>query len=293
VLPRDYGTFESKVLEDLMRLFNSEQIKQATGDVFGRIYEYFSPSSRFQKAHDNGEFFTPSSLVQTIVNLIEPDHGIVFDPACGSGGMFVQSSHFIEHAGGDTAKKCQSLEDGDWIESKDQGGEDYRLLQISNIGVNEFVETGNYRYIIADTVRRLNCREIRPGQILISRMPKPIGRAWLVTEMPWRVVTSVDVAVLTPKTNVADSYFIVHHLNAPASLEMCAQQAVGATRPRIACRELAALPIVVPPIERQRHFREFAEPLNEQRANLHQQNSTLRAARDLLLPRLMSGEVPV
>ena len=105
VLPKDYGIFETKVLEDLMRLFNSEQIKQATGDVFGRIYEYFLTKFSIQKAHDNGEFFTPSSIVQTIVNVIEPDHGTVFDPACGSGGMFVQSSHFIEHEGGDTAKK--------------------------------------------------------------------------------------------------------------------------------------------------------------------------------------------
>ena len=105
VLPKDYGIFETKVLEDLMRLFNSEQIKQATGDVFGRIYEYFLAKFSIQKAHDNGEFFTPSSIVQTIVNVIEPDHGTVFDPACGSGGMFVQSSHFIEHEGGDTAKR--------------------------------------------------------------------------------------------------------------------------------------------------------------------------------------------
>ena len=105
VLPKDYGIFEPKVLEDLMRLFNSEQIKQATGDVFGRIYEYFLAKFSVQKAHDNGEFFTPSSLVQTIVNVIEPDHGTVFDLACGSGGMFVQSSHFIEQEGGDTAKK--------------------------------------------------------------------------------------------------------------------------------------------------------------------------------------------
>jgi len=105
VLPKDYGIFETKVLEDLMRLFNSEQIKEATGDVFGRIYEYFLAKFSIQKAHDNGEFFTPSSIVQTIVNVIEPDHGTVFDPACGSGGMFVQSSHFIEHEGGDTAKK--------------------------------------------------------------------------------------------------------------------------------------------------------------------------------------------
>jgi type I restriction enzyme M protein len=105
VLPKDYGIFETKVLEDLMRLFNSEQIKQATGDVFGRIYEYFLAKFSIQKAHDNGEFFTPASIVQTIVNVIEPDHGTVFDPACGSGGMFVQSSHFIEEEGGDTAKK--------------------------------------------------------------------------------------------------------------------------------------------------------------------------------------------
>jgi type I restriction enzyme M protein len=105
VLPKDYAIFETKVLEDLMRQFNSEEIKQATGDVFGRIYEYFLAKFSIQKAHDNGEFFTPSSIVQTIVNVIEPDHGTVFDPACGSGGMFVQSSHFIEHEGGDTAKK--------------------------------------------------------------------------------------------------------------------------------------------------------------------------------------------
>jgi type I restriction enzyme M protein len=105
VLPKDYGIFESKVLEDLLRLFNSDEVRQATGDVFGRIYEYFLAKFSIQKAHDNGEFFTPPSIVQTIVNVIEPDHGTVFDPACGSGGMFVQSSHFIEHAGGDTARK--------------------------------------------------------------------------------------------------------------------------------------------------------------------------------------------
>jgi type I restriction enzyme M protein len=66
-LPKDYGIFETKVLEDLMRQFNSEQIKQATGDVFGRIYEYFLAKFSIQKARDNGEFFTPSSIVQTIV----------------------------------------------------------------------------------------------------------------------------------------------------------------------------------------------------------------------------------
>ena len=104
-LPKDYGRFEVSVLEDMMRMFDSEGLRSASGDVFGRIYEYFLAEFSKQGAHDGGEFFTPPSIVQTIVNVIEPDHGIVFDPACGSGGMFVQSSHFIEDEGEDTMKR--------------------------------------------------------------------------------------------------------------------------------------------------------------------------------------------
>jgi type I restriction enzyme M protein len=88
-----------------MRTFDSEALRTASGDVFGRIYEYFLAEFSKQRAHDNGEFFTPPSIVQTIVNVIEPDHGVILDPACGSGGMFVQSSHFIEDTGQDTMKR--------------------------------------------------------------------------------------------------------------------------------------------------------------------------------------------
>lgn len=104
-LPKDYGRFEGSVLEEMMRMFDSEGLRSASGDVFGRIYEYFLAEFSKQGAHDGGEFFTPPSIVQTIVNVIEPDHGVIFDPACGSGGMFVQSSHFIEDAGQDTMKR--------------------------------------------------------------------------------------------------------------------------------------------------------------------------------------------
>jgi type I restriction enzyme S subunit len=191
------------------------------------------------------------------------------------------------------AEACESLEDGDWVESKDQGGEDYRLLQISNIGINEFVETGNFRFVSEETLKRLNCREILAGQILISRMPKPIGRAWLVTEMPWRMITAVDVAIVAPNLDIADPYFLTYFLNSPENLEHCERRAVGATRPRVARRELASLPLLLPPRLLQRNFREAAEPLNQQRANLYRQNGKLGTARDLLLPRLMSGEIEV
>ncbi|MBL7965102.1 MAG: N-6 DNA methylase [Flavobacteriales bacterium] len=97
VLPKsEYKELDNAVLGSLLRTFNDEALKKATGDVFGRIYEYFLTGFADQKAHDGGEFFTPVSLVQMIVNVIEPDHGTVLDPACGSGGMFVQSAHFIE-----------------------------------------------------------------------------------------------------------------------------------------------------------------------------------------------------
>jgi type I restriction enzyme M protein len=104
-LPKDYGRFEGSVLEEMMRMFDSEGLRSASGDVFGRIYEYFLAEFSKQGAHDGGEFFTPPSIVQTIVNVIEPDHGVILDPACGSGGMFVQSSHFIEDEGQDTMKR--------------------------------------------------------------------------------------------------------------------------------------------------------------------------------------------
>ncbi len=104
-LPKDYTKFENTLLEDLLRVFDSETLRTASGDIFGRINEYFLMKFAMQGAQDNGEFFTPPSLVQTIVNVIEPDHGIVFDPAAGSGGMFVQTSHFIEEHGDSAAHR--------------------------------------------------------------------------------------------------------------------------------------------------------------------------------------------
>lgn len=104
-LPKEYARFEDDLLERMLRMFDSEGLRTASGDVFGRIYEYFLAEFSKQRAHDNGEFFTPPSIVQTIVNVIEPNHGIILDPACGSAGMFVQTSHFIEGAGQDTMKR--------------------------------------------------------------------------------------------------------------------------------------------------------------------------------------------
>ncbi len=96
-LPRGYAAFEPELLAGLVKILDRPAIRAATGDVFGRIYEYFLNKFAMTGAQEGGEFFTPPSLVRTIVNFIEPDHGLVFDPACGSAGMFVQTGHFIAH----------------------------------------------------------------------------------------------------------------------------------------------------------------------------------------------------
>jgi len=97
VLPKsEYQELDNAVLGQLLRTLNPEELKRVSGDVFGRIYEYFLTQFADQKAHDGGEFFTPVSLVSLIANVIEPVGGTVLDPACGSGGMFVQSARVVE-----------------------------------------------------------------------------------------------------------------------------------------------------------------------------------------------------
>jgi type I restriction enzyme S subunit len=188
---------------------------------------------------------------------------------------------------------CQSIEDGDWIESKDQGGGDFRLLQVSNIGINQFIETANYRFVSEETFRRLRCREVLPGDFLISRMPDPIGRAWLVYEMPWRMITAVDVAIAKHAPDAVMPAFLLYHLNSEENLGLSGQQATGATRPRISRKQLATLPILLPSMALQIQFAAVVDSGIEAINSLRKQNERLAKARDLLLPKLMSGQLDV
>ncbi len=95
VLPRDFQKIEREVLFNLLRSFNDIPT-DTEEDLFGRIYEYFLGKFALTEGQSGGEFFTPSWIVKLIVNVIEPLKGKVFDPACGSGGMFVQSAEFVK-----------------------------------------------------------------------------------------------------------------------------------------------------------------------------------------------------
>ena len=95
VLPKTYNHFDNSLLVELVRTFNRIPM-DAEGDVFGKIYEYFLGKFASAEGQRGGEFFTPTSIVKLIVEIIEPYHGRIYDPACGSGGMFVQSAYFVE-----------------------------------------------------------------------------------------------------------------------------------------------------------------------------------------------------
>ena len=99
VLPKNYTIFADELLSELLRIFNNSALSEVGGDVIGRIYEYFLNKFAKNVASDDGVFFTPKSLVKMIVNVLEPKDGILFDPACGSGGMFVQTGDFVEQSG--------------------------------------------------------------------------------------------------------------------------------------------------------------------------------------------------
>ena len=249
-----------------------------------------------------GAFDDLIDLNQRRVELLEDVARTLYDewfvrfrfPGCGRGN-FISSKLGLIPSGWrveSLSDASSALIDGDWIETKDQGGDDYRLLQVSNIGVGRFRETGNFRYITAETYDRLRCTAIEIGDVLISRMPDPIGRAWLVDHLPWRAITAVDVAILRPKSRASGIHLSLW-LNSPETLAHADAVATGTTRKRVSRSVLGTSRVVVPPNELLDQFAESVGPTFDQRTVLVRAVALLSATRDLLLPRLISGRVDI
>ena len=141
VLPKEYTSFDAGLLSDLVRIFARDELKQATGDVFGRIYEYFLNKFAMTGAQEGGEFFTPPSLVRTIVNMMEPSRGVVFDPACGSAGMFVQTGHFLENRGTKPAERITF-----WGQEKSENNIRLAKMNLAVHGLEGNIRSGNTFY---------------------------------------------------------------------------------------------------------------------------------------------------
>lgn len=150
--------------------------------------------------------------------------------------------------------ECTVFADGDWIESKDQSEEGIRLIQTGNIGNAQYLDKGERaRYITEDTFDRLNCTEVKANDILISRLPDPVGRACIVPEGLGKCITAVDCTIVRLGSRILPEYFIAYTLS-PLYMMQVASRETGSTRKRISRKNLGILKIPVPTIAEQETF---------------------------------------
>jgi type I restriction enzyme, S subunit len=186
---------------------------------------------------------------------------------------------------------CDFVRDGDWIELKDQGGRDFRLLQISNIGTGRFIETGNFRWITKQTFDRLGCTEVRDGDLLVARMPEPTGRAWCVSQLPWPSVTAVDVAIIRPQRSAVDPAFLAYFLNSPRCLALSASLTTGTTRMRLRRADLQAILVPIPDLAEQKAIAQVLGKLDEKVELNRRTSETLEAMTQALFKSWLGGFV--
>ena len=161
-------------------------------------------------------------------------------------------------------KDILTLSDGDWIESEDQSPSGIRLIQTGNIGEGEFKDhLERARFISETTFHRLHCSEIFPGDCLISRLPDPIGRACVVPESCYRMITAVDCAIARPRNTKFDIRFFVFISGTPQYKKQMQLSITGSTRPRISRAFLDDVRISLPKVSEQSKIIEFLSLLDD------------------------------
>ena len=168
-------------------------------------------------------------------------------------------SRFIEMFGECQRKEklsslCETFIDGDWIESKDQSEDGIRLVQTGNVGYGYFKDKEDKsRYISEETFNRLHCTEIFAGDILVSRLPDPIGRACIIPEGIGRMITAVDCSIIRLKDVILPEYFISYTMTSTYSAQIN-EVTTGTTRRRVSRANLGNVLVPCPSLEAQRQF---------------------------------------
>ena len=187
--------------------------------------------------------------------------------------------------------------DGDWVESKDQDPDgDIRLLQLADIGDGTFLDKSNRR-INQEAFERLRCREVQAGDILIARMPHPLGRACILPTGLGRTITVVDVAVLRPDPNRVIPKFLVYVLNSISFRAQLDSLQSGSTRQRISRSRLGQQRIPMPPVALQRaavsHLDEVTGRINAMLAKIDELKALLVERRAALITDVVTGRKKV
>ena len=177
--------------------------------------------------------------------------------------------------------------DGDWIESKDQASDGIRLIQTGNVGFGMYLDKPqNAKYISDDTFHRLNCLEIYAGDILISRLPEPAGRACLLPKSTERRITAVDCTVIRTDASVIDRNYLLQFLCSEQYLKTVNSFLAGGTRQRISRKNLEGIEFPYPSIDKQEYYGDFLCKVDTLVFNEEQRLSYITRLRCFMLQRL-------
>lgn len=142
---------------------------------------------------------------------------------------------------------CETFTDGDWIESKNQSNEGLRLIQTGNIGEGKYIEKmDRAKYISEDTFVNLKCTEVFPGDILVSRLPEPVGRACIIPEKTERMITAVDCTICRPNEEVTSKEYLNYFMQSKTYYNRLSNKITGTTRKRISRKNLGEIEITIP-----------------------------------------------
>jgi type I restriction enzyme S subunit len=182
-------------------------------------------------------------------------------------------SQFIEMFGGcanriKLSSLCSTFVDGDWIESKDQSELGVRLIQTGNVGNGFFKDKEDKsRYISEETFDNLHCTEIYPGDILVSRLPDPIGRACIIPQGIGRTITAVDCTIIRLKDIILPDYFITYTMT-PSYAAQINEVTTGTTRRRVSRANLGNILIPCPSTAKQQQFVAIAKQADKSKFEL-------------------------
>ncbi len=176
---------------------------------------------------------------------------------------------------GEVLENADLFTDGDWVESKDQdpNGE-VRLIQLADIGDGVYINKSS-RFLNNETFQKLKCTEIIKGDILLARMPDPLGRCCIFEGDEKKCITVVDVCVIRVNSKTICKRWLMHAINSEATRKQILSYARGATRVRISRKDLSRLLFSVPPLEEQKRIAGILDKANE-----------IKAKRELALAKL-------
>lgn len=185
--------------------------------------------------------------------------------------------------------------DGDWVESKDQNpAGNIRLLQLADIGNGFFIDKSN-RFIDEGAFERLRCSEVKTGDVLLARMPDPLGRACVVPDLSQKLVTVVDISIIRPNNKLADPNWLMYAINSHQIRQEIELLSSGTTRKRISRGNLSAIEIPLPPLPEQKRIADKLDTLlgrvEAARERLERVPKLLKTFRQSVLNAAVSGEL--